>query len=60
ELQKLLVRRSVKKVAEARAEIILHVECDQLAHMHDRDPKVIWETLAQVHCARGLGTRMAL
>lgn len=60
ELQKLLVKRSVKKMAEARAEIILRVERDQLAHMRDRDPKVIWETLAQVHRARGLGTRMAL
>ncbi|KAG2140894.1 uncharacterized protein EDB93DRAFT_1072688, partial [Suillus bovinus] len=60
ELQKLLVRRSVKKMAEVRAEIILRVECDQLAHMRDHNPKVIWETLAQVHRARGLGTRMAL
>ncbi|KAG1886224.1 hypothetical protein F4604DRAFT_1513571, partial [Suillus subluteus] len=60
ELQKLLVKRSVKKMAEARAEIILCVECDQLAHMRDCNPKVIWETLAQVHRARGLGTRMAL
>ncbi|KAG1877374.1 hypothetical protein F4604DRAFT_1570894 [Suillus subluteus] len=60
ELQKLLVKRSVKKMAEARAEIILHVECDQLAHMRDHDPKLIWETLTQVHHACGLGTRMAL
>ncbi|KAG1875691.1 hypothetical protein F4604DRAFT_1488424, partial [Suillus subluteus] len=60
ELQKLLVKRSVKKMAEAWVEIILHVEHDQLAHMCDCDPKVIWETLAQVHHACGLGTRMAL
>ncbi|KAG2031647.1 hypothetical protein BDR03DRAFT_811993, partial [Suillus americanus] len=60
ELQKLLVKRSVKKVAEARAEIILCVEHDQLAHMCDHDPKLIWEMLAQVHRACGLGTRMAL
>ncbi|KAG2039797.1 hypothetical protein BDR03DRAFT_803781, partial [Suillus americanus] len=49
-----------KKMAEACAEIILHVERDQLAHTHDCDPKLIWETLARVHRARGLGTRMAL
>jgi hypothetical protein len=33
ELQKLLVKKSAKKMAEMRAEIILHVERDQLAHM---------------------------
>ncbi|OJA16104.1 hypothetical protein AZE42_12878 [Rhizopogon vesiculosus] len=60
ELQKLLVKRTAKKMAEVRAEIILRVECNQLAHMHDRNPKVIWEMLAQLHHACGLGTRMAL
>ncbi|KAG2035458.1 hypothetical protein BDR03DRAFT_867988, partial [Suillus americanus] len=53
-------KRSVKKMAEARAEIILRVEHNQLAHKCDCNPKLIWETLAQVHCACGLGTRMAL
>ncbi|OAX32794.1 hypothetical protein K503DRAFT_649118, partial [Rhizopogon vinicolor AM-OR11-026] len=60
ELQKLLGKRTVKKMTEARAEIILRIEHDQLAHMHDHDPKVIWEMLAQLHRVRGLGTRMAL
>jgi hypothetical protein len=58
ELQKLMTKR--KKMAEARAEIILRIERDQLAHARDRDPKIIWETLARLHRARGLGTRMAL
>ncbi|KAG2033895.1 hypothetical protein BDR03DRAFT_808158, partial [Suillus americanus] len=49
-----------KKMAEAHAEIILRVERDQLAHTHDHSPKLIWETLARVHCACGPGTRMAL
>ncbi|OJA10711.1 hypothetical protein AZE42_13161 [Rhizopogon vesiculosus] len=60
ELKKLLGKRTAKKMAKARVEIILRVECNQLAHMHDRDPKVIWEMLAQLHRACGLGTRMAL
>jgi hypothetical protein len=63
ELQKLLVKRSAKKImmVEARAEIILQqlevcVEHDQLTHMCDRDPlpKVIWEMLAQVYRVCGL------
>lgn len=60
ELQKLLLKKWVKKMAEARAEIILCVEYDQLTHMHNCDPKVIWETLIQVHHACGLDTRMVL
>ena len=60
ELQKMVAKRSTKKMAEVRAELILHVERDQLAHMRDCDPKDIWETLARLHRAHGLGTRMAL
>jgi len=60
ELQKMVAKRLTKKMAEVRAELILRIERDQLAHMHDRDPKDIWETLARLHHARGLGTRMAL
>ena len=44
-------KRSAKKMAEARAEIILRVEDSQLAHMRDRDPTVIWEALARIHIA---------
>ena len=53
-------KRTAKKMAEARAEIILQVKDSQLAHMRDRDPMAIWETLAQVHTARGFATRLAL
>jgi len=60
ELQKLVAKRSAKKMAEARAEIILRVERDQLVHTRERDPKLIWEALTRAHRARGLGTRMTL
>ena len=60
ELQKLVAKRSAKKMAEARAEIILRVERDQLVHARERDPKLIWEALTRAHRARGLGTRMTL
>ena len=60
ELQKLVAKRSAKKMAEAHAEIILHVEWDQLVHAHERNLKLIWEALTRAHCACGLGTRMTL
>jgi hypothetical protein len=53
-------KRTVKKMAEARAEIILRVDDSQLAHARDRDPMEIWEALAKVHTARGFATRLAL
>jgi len=52
--------RDKKKMNEARAEMIAWVSTGQLAHMRDRDPLVIWESLAKVHRARGLATRLAL
>jgi uncharacterized short protein YbdD (DUF466 family) len=53
-------KRSKKKIADAYAEMVLRVEDLQLAHMRSRDPETIWDTLAQVHRARGLATRLAL
>ena len=43
----------MKKMAEARAEIILRVEDSQLLHMWSWDPMEIWMALARVHIARG-------
>jgi len=60
ELQKLVAKRSAKKMAEVRTEIILHVEQDQLVHAREHNPKLIWEVLTRAHRARGLGTRMTL
>jgi gag-polypeptide of LTR copia-type/Domain of unknown function (DUF4219) len=53
-------KRTAKKMAEARTEIILRVKDSQLAHMRSRDPKEIWETLDRIHTARGFATRLAL
>ena len=53
-------KRSMKKITEAYAEMVLRVEDSQLVHMRSKDPEVIWDTLAQVHRARGLATRLAL
>ncbi|KAF8073463.1 hypothetical protein FPV67DRAFT_1398015, partial [Lyophyllum atratum] len=53
-------KRTAKKMAEARAEIILRVEDSQLSHMRSRDPMEIWSSLARVHVARGFATRLAL
>jgi hypothetical protein len=53
-------KRSVQKMSEAYAEIVLRVEDSQLAHTRSRDPEAIWDTLAQVHQARGLAMRLAL
>jgi len=60
EVEKAKAKRTAKKMAEARAELILRADCTQLVHMRDRDPMVIWESLARIHRARGLATRLAL
>lgn len=52
--------RDGDKVLEAYAEMVLRVEDSQLVHMRSKDPEVIWDTLTQVHRARGLATRLAL
>jgi hypothetical protein len=49
-----------KKIVDAYAEIVLRVKDSQLAHMHSRDPEIVWDVLAQVHHARGLVTWLAL
>ena len=53
-------KRSAKKITEAYAEIVLRVEDSQLVHMCSKDPEIIWDRLAQVHCALGLATRLVL
>jgi hypothetical protein len=53
-------KRAKKKIADAYAEIVLRVEDSQLAHMRSHDPEIVWDTLAEVHRARGLATRLAL
>ena len=50
----------MKKDALARAELILHVEPDQLAHMTGSHAHEIWTELERVHRARGFATRLAL
>lgn len=50
----------MKKNSLARAELILSVEPDQLAHMTSPYAAVIWKELEHVHRARGFATRLAL
>ena len=54
------VKDFMKRLAEARAEIILHVEVSQLAHVRDPDPTSIWSTLETIHCAHGFATHLML
>jgi hypothetical protein len=54
------IKDFVRKQAEARAEIVLHVETSQLSHVRDADPAVIWTNLETVHRARGFATRLML
>lgn len=54
------VRAFVRKQAEARAEIVLHVESSQLPHLRNSDPAKIWEDLKTIHQARGFASRIAL
>src|SRR5215469_1805526 len=60
EVERLKAKRNAKKMAEARAEMVMRAERGQLVHMRDRDPMIIWESLAKVHRARGLATRLVL
>lgn len=55
-----LARRPKGKMEEARAEIILKLDDSQLSHARERDPKIIRDTLARAHVARGFATRLAL
>jgi len=54
------VRAFTKRQAEARSEIVLHVEVSQLVYVRDRDPKTIWDSLTTIYWARGFATRRAL
>ncbi|KAJ7231223.1 hypothetical protein C8J57DRAFT_1037782, partial [Mycena rebaudengoi] len=54
------VRAFRKRQAEAGAEIILHVEPSQLPFIEDDDPKVVWDTLAAMHQAHGMATRLTV
>jgi hypothetical protein len=47
-----------RKSAEARAEMILAVEIDQLAHMTAPTAPEVWEELERVHRSRGFATKM--
>lgn len=48
------------KMAHAWAEMILHVEDNQLVHMISPDPMQIWLTLQCVHQAAGFATFLSL
>ncbi|KAF9020520.1 hypothetical protein BDZ89DRAFT_885601, partial [Hymenopellis radicata] len=48
------------KLAKARAEMILHIEESQIAHMEFRDPREVWRNLESVHRAQGFATSLAL
>lgn len=60
EFEKKKMKRSAQKMAEARAEMISCVDGGQLSHMRSRDPMDIWQTLADVHKARGFATQLAM
>jgi hypothetical protein len=49
-----------KREAQCKVEIVLRVEDFQLPHMVDRNPKAIWDSLTNVHCAQGFGSRLQL
>ncbi|KAK0183858.1 hypothetical protein F5146DRAFT_905930, partial [Armillaria mellea] len=49
-----------QKMAEARAEMILRVDVEQLAHMDSKDPWEIWGNLQTVHHAQGFATSLSL
>src|SRR5882762_5721986 len=54
------VRSFVRKQAEARAEIVLHVETPQLPHVQKVDLAQIWENLRMIHHARRFASRLTL
>jgi hypothetical protein len=49
-----------RKSAEARTEMILAVEIDQLAHMTAPTAPEVWEELERVHRSHGFAMKMAL
>jgi hypothetical protein len=54
------VRDWDRQSAEARAEMILAVEVDQLAHMTATTAYEVWQELERVRRSRGFATKMAL
>ena len=61
ELEAALKARTVTKMNEARAEIILRLEDGQLSHcLRTNDPRAIWLILESVHRAAGFATSLAL
>ena len=49
-----------KREAHCKAEIVLRVGDLQLSHMANRSPMVVWNSLASIHRAHGLGSRLQL
>ena len=49
----------VSRQLKAAAKIALYVDDTQIIHVQGDDPKVIWDTLASIHRARGLSTQLA-
>ncbi|KAK6966374.1 hypothetical protein R3P38DRAFT_2477732, partial [Favolaschia claudopus] len=49
-----------RQSAEARAEMILSVEVDQLAHMTAITTYEVWQELERVHRSHGFATKMTL
>ena len=61
ELEAALKARTIAKMNEARAEIILRLEDGQLSHcLRSNDPRVVWLVLESVHRAAGFATSLAL
>lgn len=48
-----------RKNDEARAEIVLNVDSSQLPHIRETNAAAMWETLKQIHQARGFSTRLS-
>ncbi|KAJ7050373.1 hypothetical protein C8F01DRAFT_934667, partial [Mycena amicta] len=59
EIQKKRAARTEKKMAQARAEMIMRVEPGQLAHMRSKDPLDVWQDLHIVHRARSFAAALA-
>ena len=50
------VQTFLEKQCLAHSKIILAIEPSQLPHVrNEENPFIIWQNLAQIHCAHGLG-----
>lgn len=55
------VRTFMEKQRLARSKIILALETSQLPHVRNElDPAVVWQNLARIHRARGLGVLLTM